>query len=508
MGIMYSDGEGTVWDRVGRPRRDCMCYLGPPTTLMPIGMRKSPNVSPRRLSDISPQLRQLKYLVVDESIKEDLKSSRSVEDINSASIEERILRITGYYGYQPWNSVYNREDRPRENVASTADRQPSGSGPGTESGAGRQTLHCCVRVSAGQVRKALWGVAMVICVCSSWAGFTQLAKLTFKQFDAPFTITWFATTWNCLFFPLYYIGHLCKGPERQTPKQRFRECCRFFGEDGLTAKVFLTKVAPFGLLWTMTNYLYLQALHKINTTDVSALFCCNKAFVFLLSWIVLRDRFMGVRIVAAILAIAGIVMMTYADGFHSHSVIGITLVVASASSSALYKVLFKLVLGSAKFGEAALFLTIVGGANFIFISFVPVILYFTHIEYFGSPDSIPWAYLCGVAGLLLAFNILVNFGIAVTYPALISLGIVLSVPVNAMVDVYTCEIHFNTVRLIAVCIICLGFLMLLLPEDWDQCLIQLGGRLRNRELPGEPSDPSASLGWSRRAQTSVSTFTR
>ncbi|XP_026872334.1 putative thiamine transporter SLC35F3 isoform X2 [Electrophorus electricus] len=400
------------------------------------------------------------------------------------------------------------EDRPRENVASTADRQPSGSGPGTESGAGRQTLHCCVRVSAGQVRKALWGVAMVICVCSSWAGFTQLAKLTFKQFDAPFTITWFATTWNCLFFPLYYIGHLCKGPERQTPKQRFRECCRFFGEDGLTAKVFLTKVAPFGLLWTMTNYLYLQALHKINTTDVSALFCCNKAFVFLLSWIVLRDRFMGVRIVAAILAIAGIVMMTYADGFHSHSVIGITLVVASASSSALYKVLFKLVLGSAKFGEAALFLTIVGGANFIFISFVPVILYFTHIEYFGSPDSIPWAYLCGVAGLLLAFNILVNFGIAVTYPALISLGIVLSVPVNAMVDVYTCEIHFNTVRLIAVCIICLGFLMLLLPEDWDQCLIQLGGRLRNRELPGEPSDPSASLGWSRRAQTSVSTFTR
>ena len=68
------------------------------------GMRKSPDVSPRRLSDISPQLRQLKYLVVDEAIKEDLKSSRSVEDINSASIEERILRITGYYGYQPWNA--------------------------------------------------------------------------------------------------------------------------------------------------------------------------------------------------------------------------------------------------------------------------------------------------------------------------------------------------------------------------------------------------------------------
>lgn len=46
----------------------------------------------------------------------------------------------------------------------------------------------------------------------------------------------------------------------------------------------------------------------------------------------------SIQIVAAILAIAGIVMMTYADGFHSHSVIGIALVVGSASMSALYKV--------------------------------------------------------------------------------------------------------------------------------------------------------------------------
>ncbi|XP_067092864.1 solute carrier family 35 member F3 isoform X2 [Osmerus mordax] len=508
---MYGDGEGTVWDRVGRPRRDCMCYLGPPTTLMPIGMRRSPDVSPRRLSDISPQLRQLKYLVVDEAIKEDLKSSRSVEDINSASIEERILRITGYYGYQPWNAVYkNREDRPRESVVGTSEGQPAPGVPGVESATGRRRLRCCVRVTALQVRKALWGVAMVICVCSSWAGATQLAKLTFRRFDAPFTLTWFATTWNSLFFPLYYAGHVCKSSEKQTPRQRLRECCRFFSDEGLTAKVFFTKVAPFGLLWILTNYLYLQALRKINTTDVSALFCCNKAFVFLLSWIVLRDRFMGVRIVAAILAIAGIVMMTYADGFHSHSVIGITLVVASASMSALYKVLFKLVLGSAKFGEAALFLSIVGGANFLLLSFIPVILYFSQMENFGSPDHIPWAHLCGVAGLLLAFNLLVNFGIAVTSPTLISLGIVLSVPVNAMVDLYTCEINFNTVRLIAVFIICLGFLMLLLPEDWDHCFIQLHTRLRRRDEPAEGAGEAGTgtgLTWSRRARTSMSTFT-
>ena len=79
----------------------------------------------------------------------------------------------------------------------------------------------------------------------------------------------------------------------------------------------------------------------------------------------------------------------------------------------------------------------------------------------------------------------------------------------AVVDLYTCEIHFNTVRLIAVFIICLGFLMLLLPEDWDKCIIQLSTRLRKRDEPAEGSgEPGAATGlnWNRRGRTSMSTF--
>lgn len=75
-----------------------------------------------------------------------------------------------------------------------------------------------------------------------------------------------------------------------------RECSRLFGEDGMTLKVFVKRTAPFSILWTLTSYLYLLALKKLTATDVSALYCCHKAFVFLLSWIVLKDRFMGVRV--------------------------------------------------------------------------------------------------------------------------------------------------------------------------------------------------------------------
>lgn len=75
-----------------------------------------------------------------------------------------------------------------------------------------------------------------------------------------------------------------------------------------------------------------------------------------------------------------------------------------------------------------------------------------------------------------------------------------------VVDLYTCDINFNTVRLIAVFIICLGFLMLLLPEDWDQCIIQLRTKLRKRDEPAEgggEAGATTGLNWRGRARTSM-----
>ncbi|XP_061898091.1 solute carrier family 35 member F4 isoform X4 [Entelurus aequoreus] len=280
-------------------------------------------------------------------------------------IEDRILRITGYYGYNPGYSSHRREDG-LESHAETPGSETS------EESLSYQTCTCTVL-------KVLGGLLMVLCVSSSW---------------------------------------------------------------------------------------------KLTATDVSALYCCHKAFVFLLSWIVLKDRFMGVRIVAAIMAITGIVMMAYADGFHGDSFVGVALAVGSASTSALYKVLFKMVLGSANLGEVAHFLSTMGFFNLIFISCVPLILYFTKVEQWGSLSSLPWGYLCGLAGLWLVFNILVHVGVVLTYPILISIGTLLSVPGNAAVDVLKHEVIFSVVRLAATCIICLGFLLLLLPEEWDSVTLR------------------------------------
>ena len=55
----------------------------------------------------------------------------------------------------------------------------------------------------------------------------------------------------------------------------------------------------------------------------------------------------------------------------------------------------------------------------------------------------------------------------------------LSVP--AVVDHYTSTIVFNGVRIIAIVIIGLGFLLLLLPEEWDVWLVKLLTRLKVRK---------------------------
>ena len=87
---------------------------------------------------------------------------------------------------------------------------------------GSRSLRFSPQVVLVHLQQALWGVAVTMCVCCSWCGANQLAKVTLRRLNAPLTITWFSTSWNCLLFPLYYLGHLCCSAERQSPRQRFR----------------------------------------------------------------------------------------------------------------------------------------------------------------------------------------------------------------------------------------------------------------------------------------------
>ncbi|KAL4648203.1 putative thiamine transporter SLC35F3 [Arapaima gigas] len=329
----------------------------------------------------------------------------------------------------------------------------------------------------GVVRKVALGSVLAVCVALSWAGSTYAAKQALQRLHTPFLITWFCCTWNLLSFPVYYLAHLAGAEKKQWPTTHFRQCSKFLGGKCPTAQGLLRGAAPFSVLWSTSVYLYLEALGRISSGDASALLCCSPAFAFLLSWVGLKDTFMGVKIVGAILSITGIVMMAYADGFHGDSITGVALGVGSASASALYEVLLRKRVGEVHPGAASVLLSCVGLCSVLLHSWLCVLLYLTQVERWPLAPSMPWDSLCAVAALLLSFNVTVSVGQGLTYPTLISLAVLLRVPANTAVDLYlTAGWQLSQVRVAAAGVIGAGYLLLLLPQQWDKrVLCWLGG---------------------------------
>ncbi|KAK8371941.1 hypothetical protein O3P69_019100 [Scylla paramamosain] len=59
---------------------------------------------------------------------------------------------------------------------------------------------------------------------------------------------------------------------------------------------FMTRCCLFCMLWLVTDYMHVYSLRIFDCTDVMALYSAHVSFVFLLSWVILHDQFVGVRL--------------------------------------------------------------------------------------------------------------------------------------------------------------------------------------------------------------------
>lgn len=74
-----------------------------------------------------------------------------------------------------------------------------------------------------------------------------------------------------------------------------------FMDNGLTTLQFLERCALFSLLWIGTIFGIVYSLYNIDATVVMALFACSAALVYLLSWVLLHQQFVGVRVSTGVL---------------------------------------------------------------------------------------------------------------------------------------------------------------------------------------------------------------
>ena len=173
----------------------------------------------------------------------------------------------------------------------------------------------------------------------------------------------------------------------------------------------------------------------------TSIFSSNTAIVCVLGWILLNESFSLLKFIAVCLAIVGVVVISMDKEFNG-SVYGISLVIICAFAAAFYKVLFKWLNGNATLGQVSLFMSSLGLLNLI-INFLPtVILVSTNYDYIEW-NYVPWASLIAIALLSLTFNFLVNFGIALLGPLVISVGMVFGQPLSIAIDILFRDLNTN-----------------------------------------------------------------
>ncbi|XP_063704945.1 solute carrier family 35 member F3 isoform X1 [Culicoides brevitarsis] len=307
------------------------------------------------------------------------------------------------------------------------------------------------------------------------ASFAQL-----HTFNAPFFASWFFTNFTILFFPIYMLGRLavkkCDGTGEVLD-----DIIRGYRDRGFTVGRFLNRCLSFCILWVIMTYILMLSLKSLLATDVLALFATNVASVYLLSWVILHEQFVGVRIVAVILCDTGIALLAYMDGItNSPSLRGVVLAALSAAGYAVFKVMFRKVMGDPPIGQIAFTFTVIGILNAAVLWPICVGLYFSDMEHMPW-DPLPWIVLLIASILLLVFHILMQFSSAVTYNMFVTLGLITSVPVSAALDVVLYEANFYGMKLSGIILIAVGFFLVMFPDNWPDYITRL---LRNIILLG------------------------
>ncbi|XP_050293334.1 putative thiamine transporter SLC35F3 isoform X4 [Anthonomus grandis grandis] len=384
----------------------------------------------------------------------------------------------------------------------TVEGAANGSTPAT--GFRAKLKSCSASFCSRSARKIYFGVWVTVCVTASWVGATHSIKYLYLRrpkdeeyndpilvphdttdlnmtvvqtkfavsYQAPFFTTWFVTNWTMFFFPLYFISRLST-KRCESMSDILSESIRDFRDKGFTAVRFMTRCSLFCLLWVGTNYMYILSLRILLATDVMALFATNVSFVYLLSWVILHEQFVGIRIVAVIICDTGVALLAYMDGITgSPTLAGVVLATSAAAGSGVYKVLFKKVIGEATYGQVALFFSLIGMLNAALLWPLSLGLFLTGVETLHW-DRLPWPALLSASCLSLVANLLGNFSVALTYDLFITLGLITAVPVSAALDVVLYGAQFEGMKLAGMILIAVGFFLVMFPDNWPDYITRL-----------------------------------
>ncbi|KAF7494570.1 Putative thiamine transporter SLC35F3 [Sarcoptes scabiei] len=333
-----------------------------------------------------------------------------------------------------------------------------------------------------------------------------------SKFDAPYMMTWYCTIWNVFYLPVYLMIHMLILNRKNRNKQREQQqdstgssgiSTNPFGSNfsnkngshdgtisssdsldrmsmkkvlvesiqglvdrGFTMVQFFWRCTFFSLLCLLSNYMLIFSLRILDATIVMALVSTSVSVVYLLSWVVLHQQFVGIRIVGIIIVDTGVALLVYMDGIQHQTLAAVMMAFGSAIIYAVYRVFMRRMIGFTTFGQMALFHSLIGLMNIFFAWPLILILYATGVEIIQWGE-IPWLLMTGASVCSIIAQLIASFGVICTYEFFLALGIFFAVPASAVIDLYLNSVIFKDMKLSGVLLICFGFLVVLLPENWN-----------------------------------------
>lgn len=309
------------------------------------------------------------------------------------------------------------------------------------------------RPSGATVRQKL---VVISAIAVSQAAAAQVTAIVVK-IQSPAFLVWFSTGWNALLLPVAFAA------ARHTPASLPPCRSHLAVQDAFLA-------LPFFMLWASANLLYVEALAGLSPPLVSALFAFTPVLVALLSVPMLGRRLTALALTACIVAASGVTLIArpwragdhapptnataeasvsavaataataLADAFPSappapsrtSEAVAALCVIGASVCAALYKVLFRRWHGDCPASRVFSVLGYIGLFSLIVGTPLLVALDPHAFAAASACDTTAWLGICARAAIDLAFNFSIAWGISLVHPLFISIGTLLSTPLNVL----------------------------------------------------------------------------
>ncbi|KAJ1836283.1 hypothetical protein LPJ63_000420 [Coemansia sp. RSA 2711] len=323
------------------------------------------------------------------------------------------------------------------------------------------------------------GLSLLVCIVS-FVGQTAATRRVQETFEHPYLILWISHSFWIIMLPLHTAVEKLKRRPRTLAALRTEVLVAGVDADGVrvratfkddedeesgaepaagsiesaralaarrpwwvVVRVAALAAALVGLL-NASAYLWYVAVALTSMSKVTAIYNTSCFFAYLFSVLLLGERVRLAKCAAVGVSIVGVVLMALAGpdagataATRSSELLGDALSLACACGIGLYQVLYKKYAVPRDFHSlyAVNFMTSLLGLSTLALCWLPVpALHAARIERFALPNRAQALLICANALAGVAFNAGFMIALALTSPLFAAVGVMLTIPVMAVVD--------------------------------------------------------------------------